>query len=80
MQERRRASGKELRLMEYAVLGIERSCGWPRMGATHVSAAQGTEVMLFLCMEDSHVHLTAGSFNSPSCISLLITDLVAITL
>jgi hypothetical protein len=40
------ACGKEIRIMESSGFGIERSCGWPGMGATHESVFQGTGVML----------------------------------
>ena len=70
MQEGRGTSGKESRIREHPSFVTERSCGWARMGATHVSVVQGTGLMLCPCIGNSMVHLTAGSFNTPICISL----------
>ena len=70
IQEVRGTSGKESRIREHPSFMTERSCCWARMGATHVSVVQGTGLMLCPCIGNSMVHLTAGSFNTPICISL----------
>ena len=40
------ACGNEIRIMESPGIGMERSCVWPGMVATHGSVVQGTGVML----------------------------------
>ena len=40
------------------------------MGAVHGSVVQYIKLMLCTCKEDSQIHVTAGSFNSPRYKSL----------
>ena len=61
------ACWNEIRIMESPGIGMERSCGWPGMVATHGSVVQGTGVMLWPWIRRrTQVHLTAGSFNLSS--------------
>ena len=50
MQEVRGTSGKESRIREHPGMVIERSCGWPWMGAAHGSVIQGTGLMQCPCI------------------------------
>ena len=61
------ACWNEIRIMESPSIAMERSCGWPGMGAKHGSVVQGTGVKLWPWIRGrTQVHLTSGSFNLSS--------------